>query len=89
VLLVNGAQNTWRPAADAILRRYGISLDVYHIGRGGDFETTDEKWEKIYALQPDGAVLVRPDGHVGARFPAPNDATQTLSSALGTILGVH
>ena len=34
----------------------------------------DHAWRKAYGLQPGGAVLVRPDGHVAWRGPMPNDA---------------
>lgn len=51
-----------------------------------DFQAAD--WESLYGVEPSGAVLVRPDGWVGARFfAAPENPAQTLSQVLETILG--
>jgi putative polyketide hydroxylase len=48
----------------------------------------DRAWHEVYGVSPHGAVLIRPDGHVGARFQdlrtAPADAVQ---HAVDAILG--
>jgi hypothetical protein len=49
----------------------------------------DAKWEALVGVGPSGALLVRPDGHVGARWTAlPKDAAAALKDALGRILAV-
>lgn len=53
---------------------------------GADFFAGD--FEKIYGIEPAGAVLVRPDGYVGARFfSSPADPSAAVQSALADILG--
>jgi len=50
-----------------------------------EFESAD--WEAAYGIENSGAVLVRPDGYVAARFSsAVTDPRQTLHSALDAIL---
>jgi putative polyketide hydroxylase len=46
-----------------------------------------ENFETEYGIEPSGAVLVRPDGYVGARFfRAPNDAAAAVSAARKQLL---
>ncbi|MCW5738047.1 MAG: hypothetical protein KIS73_28250, partial [Enhydrobacter sp.] len=48
----------------------------------------DEAWREVYGIGDDGAVLVRPDGHVGWRSAsAARDAGRTLGAALSAIQG--
>lgn len=63
--------------------------DHFPLGRflrsGRDFLATG--FEETYGIDDTGAVLVRPDGVVGARWvSAPCDAAAALDSALGKIL---
>ena len=45
-------------------------------------------WAKVRGVSVDGAVLVRPDGHVGWRTAqAPVDRMRAIGEALGTVLG--
>ena len=59
------------------------------IGAGGDIADPAGEWITAYGIEPDGAVLVRPDGHVawrsrsGAARPG-----HALESALRTILHI-
>ena len=50
---------------------------------GGDFEDPAGQFAERYGIGADGAVLVRPDGHVGFRGSA---GTAELDSALRRIL---
>ncbi|MGW1743560.1 FAD-dependent monooxygenase [Nocardia sp. NPDC001965] len=51
--------------------------------------TTDEPFEQIYGLSATGAVLIRPDGHIGWRSKSlPSDPGATLRVALDDILCV-
>jgi hypothetical protein len=48
----------------------------------------DGDWASAYGVDETGAVLVRPDGHVGWRSASmPADPAAALSSAMATILG--
>jgi 2-polyprenyl-6-methoxyphenol hydroxylase-like FAD-dependent oxidoreductase len=50
----------------------------------------DDSFASAYELERTGAVLVRPDGHVGWRSrEATRDASRTLRDALATILGTN
>jgi putative polyketide hydroxylase len=47
-------------------------------------------WPTLYGLEPDGAVLVRPDGYVGWRSRGGVDnPARVLSQVLDSILGLH
>jgi putative polyketide hydroxylase len=48
----------------------------------------DDSFATAYELEKSGAVLVRPDGHVGWRSrAATGDPSRTLRDALATIMG--
>ncbi|MFJ8113654.1 FAD-dependent monooxygenase [Streptomyces sp. NPDC096132] len=96
VLIVDAAApagSAWAEAAADAADRLGVPLDVLRIG-GAD-SADDEAWADVtgaWAAQreiaPEGAVLVRPDQHVGWRsmgaHPAPGPV---LEKALRYILG--
>lgn len=61
----------------------GVDLEVLRNNR--DF--VSEGFENLYGIQDSGAVLVRPDGCVGARFPSAGDEpSHALRSAMDAIL---
>ena len=58
------------------------------LGRDGRSIGADdaEAWREIYGIDDDGAVLVRPDGHVGWRSAGgAGDPGRTLGAVLSTI----
>jgi putative polyketide hydroxylase len=66
VLLAGRDGDTWRRAAQGI----GTSwppLIAFTVGKDGDLSDLDGDWHGAYGVDPDGAVLVRPDGHVAWR----------------------
>jgi 2-polyprenyl-6-methoxyphenol hydroxylase-like FAD-dependent oxidoreductase len=66
VLLAGPDGHAWRQAAQAI----GPScppLFIFTVGENGDLGDPDGNWQEAYGVDTDGAVLVRPDGHVGWR----------------------
>lgn len=73
-LLVGREGGAWRAAEE-----------VEILQNGGEFTARD--FEGLYGITPGGAVLVRPDGYVAARFPSlPDVPEETLKQALDLIL---
>jgi putative polyketide hydroxylase len=71
-VLLTGDGPTWRPAATAVT------------GAPVRLETRDPvAWSDLYGIEPQGAVLVRPDGYVAARWRTPPGEPET---ALGDVL---
>ncbi len=64
-----------------------IPFEAIGIGRGADFEEIEDNWAKLYGLDADGAVLVRPDGHVAWRSRGGAAAPDTIMlTALRAVL---
>ena len=79
MLLTGSAGTGWIAAAQDVPG--GERLDVYELA---DPEAADR-----YGIGPEGAVLVRPDGHVAWRDPrAPGPHSISPTMLLGRILGV-
>jgi hypothetical protein len=76
----------WVSAAQSIATNLRVPLTTYRIGSGLPLEEDDRPWKKIYGIANSGAVLVRPDGHVAARFQDSSAAPDALSAALRHIL---
>jgi 2-polyprenyl-6-methoxyphenol hydroxylase-like FAD-dependent oxidoreductase len=51
-------------------------------------ETLSEEHAEFCGLRPDGALLIRPDGHVGARWPERPAEDSALQDALRTLAGL-
>jgi 2-polyprenyl-6-methoxyphenol hydroxylase-like FAD-dependent oxidoreductase len=80
---------SWTAAAERLAKLMPtVPLSSFVIGASGYVQRAgDTKWEALVGVGPTGALLVRPDGHVGARWAAlPNDAATVLKDALGSIL---
>lgn len=64
------------------------AIAAHRVGADGDLADVDERFLTIYALAPDGALLVRPDGFVAWRStPATRMSSQALREALQHALG--
>ena len=66
-LLAGKSGQKWRDAAVTASRDLGVPLAACTVGRGGELGDEDGTWAQLYGIGPDGAVLVRPDGHVAWR----------------------
>ena len=69
-LLAGVEGQAWVDAASQIARHKKVPLSAYRIGpvdSKADFEDLEAVWLSVYGVQSDGAVLVRPDGHVAWR----------------------
>jgi 2-polyprenyl-6-methoxyphenol hydroxylase-like FAD-dependent oxidoreductase len=86
VLLTGRGGGAWRRAAEGLGRP---PLAVFGVGEG-QLEDKGDRWSSAYGVGADGAVLVRPDGHVAWRSPAMvADPPGTLAAALARILSRH
>ena len=84
--LLTGPEDAgWERAAGRVGERLGLRLAVHGIDR--DVRDLDRAWCAAYAVEPTGAVLVRPDGHIAwrsrTRVERPDLA---LASALSRVL---
>jgi putative polyketide hydroxylase len=87
-LLAGKSGQPWRDAAATALRDLGVPVAACTVGRGGDLGDEDGTWAQLYGIGPDGAVLVRPDGHVAWRSAAASaEPRAELIRVLGAVLG--
>ena len=88
-LLIAGEHGeAWCEAARELAADAGIPLDAVRIGHvEGDLYDPRLAWVRQRQITPDGAVLVRPDRHIGWRsLTAADDPRAALAEALGQIL---
>jgi 2,4-dichlorophenol 6-monooxygenase len=86
--LFTGIEGTAWVEAAAVARRVGVPLEVYRVGAGGDCSDSTGAWAQLKQIDNDGAILVRPDTHVGWRVAKLVDnPSAALASALNIILG--
>ena len=75
-------------AAKALAESRRIPLDAYTVGKDSDLSDPEERFLTAYELEPNGAVLVRPDGHVAWRKKNGASAAKgELEYAFSRILG--
>ncbi len=85
-LVVAGDATAWRAAAEGA----SVAVAVHAVGPAGELREAREPGSlaAVYGLEEGGAVLVRPDGHVGARWrSAPDEPAAVLRGALDLVLG--
>jgi hypothetical protein len=88
MLLLTGEQGgVWRAAAMEITK-FGKILRGYTVGRMWDLIEEESSWSHAFDVDPDGAVLIRPDGYVSLRRTAAPEPLQELSKVLSRILQV-
>jgi putative polyketide hydroxylase len=87
VLLTGSDGTAWRAAAQRAAAPRQIPIEVLSVGEAGDLQARVGRFEALYGVEPDGAVLVRPDGFVGWRAGRTGEApANDLAAALATIL---
>src|SRR5919199_286543 len=88
VLLTGVSGQAWLSAAQDVARSRRVLLQAYTIGARGDLVAPDARWRELYGIEPDGAVLVRPDGFVGWRARSAGATSRTeLDEAVATVTG--
>ena len=84
VILAGSEGQAWRGHAARLAQAFGVALPAYVIGEP---ELADlGSFERLYEIGPDGAVLVRPDGHIAWRYRGDSVAYADLEVQLGAIL---
>lgn len=88
VLLAAEDGADWIVAAAALQLRE-LKLSAYRVAEDGDLSFADEgSFGQSFEVERGGAVLIRPDGHVGFRAQdMPGDPAGALRGALARILG--
>lgn len=66
-LLAGPGGHPWLQAGSLVAGQFRIPLHSYCVGKDGDVRDTHHDWAATYGVTADGAVLVRPDGHVAWR----------------------
>jgi 2,4-dichlorophenol 6-monooxygenase len=87
VLLTGSKASGWADAAAALAKSNGVPIEVVEISDTAAVRDTDRRWRHLRAVSADGAILVRPDHHVGWRSMGRHaQPRQVLAAALGKIL---
>ena len=80
-LLIGPKGSAWQEAA----KRMPIDIKIFMEGK--DFKDKDHSWKKLVDLEDDGALLLRPDRHIAARFEKEQGReTESLKKTLEHIL---
>ncbi|MBB2947080.1 2,4-dichlorophenol 6-monooxygenase [Actinoplanes lutulentus] len=87
-LLTGIAGSAWAAAAEKVGLELGVPLEAVVIGPGREVTDLYYDWARVREVAEEGAILVRPDKHVGWRsMGLPADPYQSLRDALAAILG--
>jgi 2,4-dichlorophenol 6-monooxygenase len=82
------AGEAWVAAAEKVAGDLGVPLAVVVIGPGQQVTDLYFDWARTREVAEDGAILVRPDKHVGWRsMTLPPDPQGALFAAMSAILG--
>lgn len=86
-LITGTTGSDWSTAAQKVSDQLGVTVGCVVIGPGQDITDLYFDWAKLRGVAEDGAVLVRPDKHVGWRADRlPADPEGALYSAVSAIL---
>ncbi len=88
VLLAGPDGKAWRDSGRAAAELLGVPLEAFAVGSGDGLDDADGSWPAAYGVERDGAVLVRPDAHVGwRRRSSCADPGREIERALRSMLG--
>jgi 2-polyprenyl-6-methoxyphenol hydroxylase-like FAD-dependent oxidoreductase len=83
VLLGGEGGETWCHAADSIRKSLNVPIRAWRIGAAGVLTDPNQAWASTYGVDSNGAVLIRPDGHVAWRS---RGAVPAQAAVLGNVL---
>jgi 2,4-dichlorophenol 6-monooxygenase len=84
-------KEAWSRAVQQVAGEVSMPIRHFAIGAGtrADLQDMDGRWQAVSEVGPEGAVLVRPDGHVAWRTQAmPHSPPETLASVMRQILSL-
>ncbi|MGF9854642.1 FAD-dependent oxidoreductase [Bacillus paramobilis] len=67
VLLTEVENSSWVEAVFDVSFKLGIIIKMYRVGVSGDFIAQENVFRKLYGIENEGVVLIRPDGFIGWR----------------------
>jgi 2,4-dichlorophenol 6-monooxygenase len=88
-LLIAGERgDDWANAAEKVATETGVVIRAVRIGERGDARDPSGAWAEVRGIDDDGALLVRPDGHVGFRSASSAaNPYETLRGAIDSLIG--
>jgi 2,4-dichlorophenol 6-monooxygenase len=87
-LITGIAGEAWAGAAGKVADALGIPLETVVIGPGREVTDIYYDWARIREVGEEGAILVRPDKHIGWRsMGLPEDPERSLREAMASLLG--
>ena len=87
-LITGIAGEAWASAAGKVADDLGIPLETVVIGPGREVTDIYYDWARIREVGEEGAILVRPDKHIGWRsMGLPEDPERSLREAMASLLG--
>ena len=87
-LLTGVCGEPWAAAAEKVSRDLDVPLEAVVIGPGREVTDIYFDWARLREVAEDGAILVRPDKHIGWRsMSLPDDPERALHAAMSSLLG--
>jgi 2,4-dichlorophenol 6-monooxygenase len=87
-LITGIAGEAWVSATDKVADQLGIRLQAVVIGPGREVTDLYFDWARLREVAEDGAIVVRPDKHIGWRaMRLPEDPAGALAAAMSSLLG--
>jgi len=87
-LITGIAGEAWATAAAAVATDLGVPLETVIIGPGREVTDLYYDWARLREVEEDGALLVRPDKHIGWRsMTLPQEPERELRAAMAALLG--
>ena len=87
-LITGIAGDAWVSATEKVARDLGVPLEAVVIGPGREITDIYFDWARLREVAEDGAILVRPDKHIGWRsMDMPEDPERALHTAMSSLLG--